>query len=252
PGAVPVTRGYPMLPGPADEQDHPHHQSLWFAHGDVNGYDFWHGTEHNERIVWDGDLTVENESDRCRVLASYNWMANEDTLVCMEERELIFSESEDERTVDIQITLTPGSQALVMGDTKEGSFALRIHPALRVTGKAANGHLMNSEGQSGSDVWGKRARWIDDSGHVDNVPVGIAIFDHPENPRHPTWWHARTYGLLAANPFGVHDFEGKPEGAGQMTIPVGSRLQLRYRVLLHGADWDAARIDEAYGEWITE
>ena len=47
---VSVTRGYPMELRPGETKDHSHHTSLWFAHGDVNGHDFWHGP-HGERIV---------------------------------------------------------------------------------------------------------------------------------------------------------------------------------------------------------
>lgn len=110
--------------------------------------------------------------------------------------------------------------------------------------------LTNSEGARKAAVWGKRARWIDAAGIVDGHPVGIAMFDHPDNHAHPTWWHARAYGLLTANPFGVHDFEKRPPGTGTLSVPATATLQLRYRVLLHGAGWDHARIDAAYGAWV--
>ncbi|MFT7670129.1 MAG: hypothetical protein ACI8X5_002836 [Planctomycetota bacterium] len=252
PGGVPLTRGFPMKVVEGETQDHPHHQSMWFAHGNVNGYDFWHGEENRERIVWDGNQRVERDGSYCRVGASYRWLVGEDTLVCTEEREYVFAQADGARTVDVSVTLTPGEEPLVMGDTKEGTFALRVHPALRVTGEHATGRLINSEGQVGQAVWGKRARWIDDSGTVDGQQVGLAIFDHPENPRHPTWWHARTYGLLGANPFGVHDFENKAAGTGALTVPVGESLCLRYRVVLHGAGWDAARVEAAYTDWTAE
>ncbi len=249
PGGVPMTRAFPMEVVDGEEQDHSHHQSMWFAHGDVNGYDFWHGKENRERIVWDGSQSVERDDSRCRVRAGYRWLVDEDSLICTEEREFVFAEADGARTVDVSVTLTPGTEPLVLGDTKEGSFALRVHRALRVTGEHATGTLINSEGQEGQAVWGKRARWIDDSGTVDGQEAGVAIFDHPQNPRHPTWWHARTYGLLGANPFGVHDFENKAKGTGAMTVPVGESLCLRYRVVLHGGGWDAARLDAAYASW---
>jgi len=73
--------------------------------------------------------------------------------------------------------------------------------------------------------------------------------DHPGNPRHPTWWHARDYGLCAANPFGVSYFEGKEKGAGDMTIDAGSSVTFRYRVLVHGGTAAAADIDKQYREY---
>lgn len=249
---VPLTRGYPMEQHDGEQTDHPHHQSLWFAHGSVNGFDFWHSKHHDERIVWDGESTLENGSDHVRVVGNYAWTVEDGAVLCTERRELLFAENDGTRTLDVTVTLTPVGNDLVLGDTKEGTFALRVHPALRVDGEIASGVLTNSEGRSGKDVWGKRARWIDDSGVVEGERVGLAMFDHPSNPRHPTWWQARNYGLLAANPFGLHDFEGAEPGSGEMTVPLGQTLQLRYRVLLHGADWDPQRIDAAYNAWITE
>lgn len=253
PGGIALTRGYPMLEGVAGEaEDHPHHQSFWFAHGDVNGFDFWHGKGHDERMVWNGDYAIDNSSESCRIKSGYDWTVDESTVICTEQRELSFAGDGDTRTIDVVVTLTAGSEPLVLGDTKEGSFALRLHPALRVEGEVATGTLINSEGQSGKDAWGKRARWIDDSGTIDGQEVGVAIFDHPSNHAHPTWWHARTYGLVAANPFGVHDFERKPEKTGELVVPAGGSLRLEYRVLLHGADWDHERLESAYRGWIED
>ncbi|MCD6338330.1 MAG: PmoA family protein, partial [Verrucomicrobia bacterium] len=41
PGGAHMTRNWPMKNVPGEEQDHPHHKSLWWAHGDINGVDFW-------------------------------------------------------------------------------------------------------------------------------------------------------------------------------------------------------------------
>ena len=84
---------------------------------------------------------------------------------------------------------------------------------------------------------------------VDGEPVGVAIFDHPDNLRHPTWWHARTYGLVAANPFGVHDFERQPAGAGDLVLAQGEELTLRYRVVMHRGAWTAERVEQEWRRW---
>ncbi|MEO6597232.1 MAG: DUF6807 family protein, partial [Planctomycetota bacterium] len=156
PGSVPMTRSFPMAEAQDEERDHPHHQSLWFAHGDVSGFDFWAGQSHRERIVIDGPCEVSNDGAGARVRCRYRWLASEDTLVATELRELVFGGTPDARTIDIAVTLRPGSGPLVFGDTKEGTFALRVHPNLRVEGKVATGVLQNSEGLRGVDVWGKR------------------------------------------------------------------------------------------------
>lgn len=249
PGGVPITRSYPMADVEGEAVDHPHHVSLWFAHGDVNGFDFWSGVAHRERQVLTGAPVLEHEGGRAHVRCTYRWLADADTLVATEERDLVFATADGARTIDAVITLRPGAAPLVFGDTKEGTFALRVRPALTVDNQAAKATLANSEGQRDGEVWGKRARWIADAGTAAGAAVGVALFDHPKNHAHPTWWHARTYGLLAANPFGVHDFEKKPAGTGNLTVPVGGSVTLRYRVLLHGAGWDAARIDAAWRAW---
>lgn len=249
PGGVAVTRDHPMGARAGEQHDHPHHQSLWFAHGSVNGFDFWHGKQHRERIVHEGTGTRYLADDVVEVDSDYRWEVDEDQVLLRERRLLRFADHGNHRTIDAVVTLRATEGDVTFGDTKEGSFALRLHPALRVEGKVAAGELTNSEGDSGKAAWGKRARWLHDQGPVDGEPVGVAIFDHPDNLRHPTWWHARTYGLVAANPFGVHDFERKPKGTGDFVLKQGEELSLRYRVVVHRGAWSAARVDEAWQRW---
>jgi len=128
-------------------------------------------------------------------------------------------------------------------------MAIRVAPTLRHEGDRAAGAMRNSEGVEGAAVWGKRARWVDYNGPVDGRAVGIAIFDHPENFRHPTWWHARAYGLFAANPFGVHDFEGAERGTGDRVVPAGGELRLRYRLLFYSGEAPAEELDSAFAEY---
>lgn len=251
PGGVEMTRNHPMGERDGEQHDHPHHQSLWFAHGSVAGFDFWHGSGKGERMVRTACETNDaNASVRCR----YDWIVDgaggAPLVVLREVRELRFADRGSWREVEVRVALSPGGEAVTFGDTKEGTFAVRVHPALRAEGPIATGRLSNSEGHTGKDAWGKRARWIDDTGTVDGQEVGVAMFDHPNNPRAPTWWHARSYGLLAANPFGAHDFAGEPAGAGDMTIEPGDTLELRYLVVLHGAGFDRAKIESVYQGWI--
>lgn len=249
PGGVAVTRDHPMGTRDGEQHDHPHHQSLWFAHGDVNGFDFWHGKQHRERIVHEATRTRAVDGGGVEVESDYTWQVDDGVVVLREQRVLRFARGGDHRTVDATITLRAGAADVTFGDTKEGSFALRLHPALRVDGAVAAGTLTNSEGDVGKSAWGKRARWLHDQGPVDGASVGVAIFDHPDNLRHPTWWHARTYGLVAANPFGQHDFERKPKGTGDFLLARGRTLRLRYRVVVHRGAWTGDRVDEAWRQW---
>ena len=131
-------------------------------------------------------------------------------------------------------------------------MAIRLAPPLRVTGKAAKGHIATNGGHRDGEAWGKRNAWVDYSGLIKDKPVGVAIFDHPSNLRHPTWWHARKYGLFAANPFGIHDFERKPAGSGDHTLKAGETLTFRYRFYIHAGDAMQARVAEMYEAWARE
>jgi len=250
PGGVPVTRGYPLEDRSDEEHDHPHHVSLWFAHGDVDGHDFWAGTGGVERIRL--AYLIESPEVPDVLLASHEWVVDEgeDTrVVCEQETRFRFGADADARWIDVTVTLNAPMDAdgpVRFGDTKEGTFALRLAPTLRVKGAVARGSLRNSEGQLDGEAWGKRARWLAASGPVDGSNVTVALFDHPENPSHPTWWHARTYGLLAANPFGVHDFEGVEPGTGDVVVPAGENLAFRYRLRVADDVTSSQELDETW------
>ncbi len=245
-----VTRGYPIVePSPGETSDHAHHTSLWFAHGDVDGHDFWHGGR-GERVVHLESRVIDEETTRPGLESTLEWRDKDGVVVCHEQRVVRFEADEGIRSLDFDITLTPASGPVTFGDTKEGTFALRLAAPLRLTGPVARGSARNSDGVVGREIWGKRARWVEYAGSLDGEhELGVVIFDHPENPRYPTWWHARDYGLVAANPFGAHDFEKQPRGAGDLTLEPGQSLRLRYRILIHAASWDGARIDQAFEDW---
>ena len=162
----------------------------------------------------------------------------------------------DARVIDWDETLHAEDQPIRLGDTKEGTMGLRVHPNLRMENDArrgvttANGTAINSEGVRGGEVWGKRAKWVDYSGQIDDQTVGIAFFDHPENLRHPTYWHARTYGLFAANPFGLSSFVGSGSD-GSYTIPAGEVLRLRYRFVFHEGDAEQAKVEQLYQAYVS-
>lgn len=231
PGGVQVTRGYPIEPRAGEEQDHPHHTSLWFAHGDVNGHDFWTSPK-GEKIVPEGAIEHEEKGGSGVVRATFAWTLADGSVVCTERRVMTFSADEHTRMIDFDFTITPGKDSVVFGDTKEGTFAIRVCEALRLKGASAKGSIRSSTGKKDGECWGKRAAWVEYGGPVDGKTLSVSIFDHPKNPRHPTWWHARDYGLFAANPFGKHDFEQAPAHSGDLTIKAGETLRLRYRVLI--------------------
>jgi hypothetical protein len=267
PGGVAMTRSWPIVKDVAGEpHDHPHHESLWFMHGNVNGVDFWlHKPDprHGGRAPRVEQVAlVRCESGPAGVIETRNrWLAPAGTVVCTDTRQIRFSGDEHARVIDFSITIHADHGPLTFGDTKEGLMAIRVRPELQPRdqngSRGAAGTIVNSTGRKNDDAWGKPAEWVDYSGPLrgpDGVPrvFGIAAFDHPANLRHPTTWHARDYGLLAANPFGLHDFTGAPAGTGNHRVPADHSLMLRYRFVFHEGDAAEARIDERYRDWCTE
>ena len=157
-----------------------------------------------------------------------DWVGPDGT-VATEQRVMRFAGDEGSRRVEFDITLTPAAEQMVMGDTKEGSFALRVAPSLRLRGPHARGKIRNADGLKDNACWGRRSPWVEYEGPVGGRMVQVRITEDPENPRYPTWWHARDYGLFAANPFGRSDFE---RGANKMpmTVTKSEPLRLRYTV----------------------
>jgi sugar phosphate isomerase/epimerase len=254
PTGEPVIRHWPMKEveqeNDQSERDHPHHRSLWFAHGDVNGVDFWTDGTGKGKIVH--QEFTEIGSGPTGIVTSVNkWLAADGKEICKDMRRHRFHDGPDGPIMDFEIMILASNGDVIFGDTKEGSMAIRVAPTMKVEGKLGKGHIVNSEGVHDGEAWGKRAAWCDYYGPVKDQTVGVAIFDHPENPRHPTWWHVRTYGLFAANPFGIHDFEGKPADTGDFVIEAGKSTTFKYRFYFHKGDEKEGKVAERYKEYVA-
>lgn len=255
PTGAPMTRGYPMESAAEHErEDHVHHRSLWFTHGDVNGVDFWaergsQGPEGVPLIKHREFVDAVAEGDRAKIVTRNDWLAPSDDRVCEDERTLVFTSDENSRTVDFQVVVKATDGDVTFGDTKEGSFAVRVAGTMKVEEKLG-GKIVNSRGQTDRDAWARPAEWVDYHGPVDGDQVGIAILSHPSNFRHPCRWHVRTYGLFAANPFSKRHFAEVPgPEQGAVTVGKGNSLTLRYRVIFHRGDEKEAGIAAAYKEF---
>jgi hypothetical protein len=242
-----LTRNWPLEQGVAGEtdRDHPHQRSLWFTHGNVNGIDFW--SEGRGRIEHREFVKIES-GPQAVVVARNDWLSPDGSkLICQDERTFTFGGDADSRWIDADIDIKATSGPVEFGDTKEGSFGVRVASSMRVDSKKG-GEIVNSEGQTNGAAWGKPAAWVDYHGAVDGETLGIAILNHPSSFRFPTHWHVRTYGLFAANPFGLSDFTGG-KSKGQYTLAEGETLKLRYRVLLHKGDEKQGRVAEVFAAY---
>jgi hypothetical protein len=251
-----VTRMWPMEKVEEEASiarpDHPHQRGLWFAHAKVNDLDFWniapldqkpYNQPDRGKIVLNKVGAVKSGKDKGSIAASFDWKDHDGKTLLTESRVTTFYDDKDQRTFDLDITLTAVSK-VTFGDEKDGVLGIRMRPILQED--KGTGHLTNADGLMGEKaVWGKPSNWCDYSGDIHGEKVGIAILDNPANPRHPVRWHARAYGLFAANPFGQAVFE-KGLSEAPVVLEPGKSLRFRYRIIIHPGDVKTADIA---GQW---
>ncbi len=274
-----VTRGYPLDPRPGERVDHPHHVGLWFNYGNVDGYDFWNNSDAipEERrpkmgTIYQRAITASTSgADQGTLDIDADWVIPDGTVLLKEHTRYVFSGTETTRVIDRTTTLTAGKKAISLADNKEGVFGLRVTRALEIpsktpevftdaSGKATSvptldnagvtGDYLTSEGKTGDAVWGTRGRWCMLSGKVGDSPVSIAILDAPSNPGYPTYWHARGYGLFAANPLGQKDLSGGKE-VFNYGLTAGSSTAFHYRVIVADQSLDARAVEAAWKTWTS-
>lgn len=245
-----MTRQYPLgekLPGEKD--DHPHHRSLWFNHGSVNGLDFWMepDDEDDNQIKHREFRRIESTDGVAEIVAVNDWFNNAKK-ICEDERTIKFGADENGRWIDFTVVISASEGELVFGDTKEGAFGLRVPGEIDVDAKKG-GVIRNSNEKQNEEAWGASAKWVDYSGTIDGKPAGLVVFDMPDSFRHPTRWHVRTYGLFAANPFGESDFPPGDAKQGEVKLTKGEKLKLHYRVLFYSGERTPEELAAIYKEY---
>jgi hypothetical protein len=265
-----VTRGFPLDPRPGERVDHPHHVGLWLNHGNVNGLDFWNnsdaikkedapkmGTIFHRRIV-----EAKGGADAGRLVVETAWMTPDNKQLLKETTTFVFRGGADARTIDRTTTLTALDQKVTFKDSKEAFLGMRMTRALEqpadkpevftdasgratpvpvLDNKGVTGKYVSSEGKEGDAVWSTRGKWTLLGGNIDGEPVTVAILDHPSNVGYPTHWHARGYGLFAANPLGDKEFN-EPK-AFDYVLDAGKSVTFKYRVLILSAPPSTERIE---------
>lgn len=266
PDGMPLTRDFPMKQTPGEETDHPWQRSLIFEHSDLNGVDFWNepgggAGAPKAKGTTVHDAVLETTNGAVGILRVRNrYVAPDGRLICTDERTLRFRGEAEARVLDYEVTLHALPNApLEIGDNKDGTMAVRVAQwmtmphQVRGASVGGTGQIVTANGERDADAWGKRADWCEYHAEHNGKVYGIAIFDHPENLHHPTWWMARDYGLFGANPFGQHDFErgATPRAAGAHTVPAGGTLTLRYRFYFHFGDEKSAQVAERYAAYVA-
>lgn len=259
-GGTVITRGFPLEPKTGERADHPHQIGMWLTYGNVNGYDFWGngsqglGTRNeNGGVIKHLEVNKMTEGDGEGILVtSESWIDNTGTELLKEHTEYHFVAKDSIRIIDRITTLAANDLDISMPDTKEGMFGIRVARQLELpaqgeitlysadgkpekvtamSNEGISGDYRSSEGNTGLEVWGTRARWMDLFGNIGDEKISLVICDHPDNQSYPTWWHARGYGLFAANPLGATDFTKEKE-AVNFKIPAGESTTFKYRVII--------------------
>jgi len=235
PDGTQVTRNHPPIAG-TDPTDHAtYHPGICLAFGDINGADFWRNrarVEHEKFVERPaagpgvGRFAVQNAyvtrdgTVVCREICRYTILVRPIGYLLLHNSEF-FSEDGD----------------FIFGDQEEMGLGIRMATPLIVK---EGGSIVNSDGlKNEKGAWGKQAAWCDYSGVIDNRRYGVTLMPHPENFRR-SWFHARDYGLLVANPFGQNAFTGGDKSA--VVVRRGERFRLRFGLLIYAAEADTMDI----------
>jgi len=273
-----LTRGYPIVPRSGERTDHPHHAGLWFNYSNVNGFDFWNNSDaipdarkpKMGSIRFDKIVSSASNLHSAELVTQSTWIDGTGRPVIEETTHFIFADHDGVRTIDRAATLHALEQ-VVFGDDKDGLLGLRVASWLespnakggsftdgsgrvtQVAGAAhdASGVYLTSEGAKGDAAWGTRGGWCALTGQTGNIVATIAIFDHPRNPGYPTYWHARDYGLFAANPLGRNNFDPK-QPAFNYTLQKGQTATFRYRVAFYPRAATAAELKREADSFANE
>jgi hypothetical protein len=275
-----VTRGWPVEPRPNERVDHPHHIGMWFNYGAVNGLDFWNnsnaipadraprmGTVVHQRVI-----EARSGRDKGELNVEMDWVDSKGTLLLKENTHFIFRGDATSRTIDRITRLTAMKEPVVFGESKEGVLGIRVARGLEqpsntpdvftdangqtgkikaVNNEGVTGSYVGSDGKTGDAVWGTRGPWTMLKGKVEGEQVTLAILDHPGNPGHPTYWHARGYGLYAANNLGQNAFDPKQPEV-KRTLAPGESMTFRHRVMIVSGPVEPARMNAEHQKFATE
>ena len=258
-----ITRGWPLDPRTGERTDHPHHVGLWLNYEDVNGYDYWNNSmaiskenraKKHGTILHTGIVEAKSGQGKAQLTVTADWIDSDGKghNALKEKTTYIFRSKGNQRIIDRITTLTAQDKEVLFKDVKDGMIAMRVArqlelpsdkpdvftdangvatkvPKLDNTGITGNYH--SSEGVEGEKVWSTRGKWVNLTGKIGDEDISIAMLDHPRNISYPTYWHARGYGLFAANPLGAKVFSNGKDERNLKLAPKES-VTFKYRVVI--------------------
>ena len=237
---------------PHDPVGHRHHYSVWLAHHNVNGFDFWSDNEDN-RQHHVNYIELDDGPQTARLVCEIVWTAHGEKPLLGERREIAVTVPEPFPVpggglqdaywnLDLTSELRPAGEPVTLDVTPFGLLGVRVAKSIGV--KDGGGKIQNSNGQvNEAEVFAQPARWCDYSGWVgEGIWEGIAVFDAPENFGHPAEWHVRDDGWMCPSQFRRH----------ALSLRIGERAIFRHRLLVHGGAFDASAIEKHYHLWMEE
>lgn len=279
PNGITVTRGFPLAPRKGERVDHPHHIGLWFNYESVNGLDFWNNSTaipyqnkaHYGRIVHQKIISAETKGKgKASLVVSAQWKNHQNHTLLTEITTYLFEVQKNDFIIDRITGLTAVEKEVVFKDIKDGLLGIRVarefeHPSDEpqtfvdgngnyttvpaINNDGVSGEYLSSEGLTGNAVWGTRGRWTTLRGKFKQQPVSVTIIDHPKNPGYPTYWHARGYGLFAANPLGQSIFSNGKEQLN-LTLKKDESVIFQFRIVVRGGeDITAEEIDKMFKDF---
>jgi hypothetical protein len=272
-----MTRSYPMKTVEGEQHDHPHHRGICFGCESISGSDSWaelatfeemksnpkNAAKAQERIDHLGSCKhvefteLKAESDKAVIAETCDYLDHSGKKICSEARRITFRVAGGTRIIDFDQDFTTSDAPAVFGDRKDSGLSIRVPTSMVVEAKVGDktikpgGKIINSEGITDAEAWGKPAKWVDYHGPVEGEHLGVAMLNHPTSFRFPTRWHVRTYGLFTANPFASQQYD-KSLPSGDFELKSGEHLKLRHRFVFHSGDEKSAKIAEAWEEYAKE
>jgi type 1 glutamine amidotransferase len=224
--------------------DHPWHRALWFSWKYINGLNYWEEdktTGRSEGLSEIDQVKVScNDDHSASIHMTLNYNPPEAKPVLTETRRLRVSPPNEmgQYHIDWESSFIAQDEDVVLGRTpilgedKGVAWGGYAGLSLRMLKEARQWQFRDSEGDRDMQAHGKEARWVDYSGETTTgQSAGIAVFDHPQNLRHPSPWYV-------AKP--ITYFSPAPLFHKPYTLKKGKTLLLKYRILVHAQDVDQA------------
>lgn len=198
--------------------DHVWQHGIFTGFHRVNGFNYWKEDEGKQRFVRLLELKEAANHVSWRALVE---LVAPDGHVVLEEEDAITihaPESADEYVIDFELLLR-AKKDVRFGKFFVGGLSVRM-PWDKDNPRQTH---LNSNGFRDRQCEQQRASWCNVERPFGREVFGIAIFDHPGNPNHPSGWRADEQGLINPN----------VSALGDWTLSARQSQRFRYQLLVY-------------------